>query len=195
MVDKNGIAEQFESRFEQALVFANRVHAGQKRKYSGAPYIAHLLGVTALVLEDGGSEDEAIAAVLHDTAEDQGGEETIAQIQQKFGEKVAAIVRECSDTLENPKPPWKGRKLRHLEILQTAMPETIRVMLADKVYNARNLLHGLQDSGDDLWSSFKGGREGTLWYFHEMLTVFQKRHSGYLVHELERLVEAIEKIA
>lgn len=195
MSDNESNIECFETKFEQALVFANRAHAGQKRKYSGAPYIAHILGVTALVLEDGGSEDEAIAAALHDTAEDQGGEARIDEIRQMFGDKISEIVRECSDTLESPKPPWKKRKVNHLKRLQTAMPETIRVMLADKVYNARNLLHGLQDQGDRVWKSFKGGRDGTLWYFREMLAIFRERHSGYLVNELERLVAAIEKIA
>jgi (p)ppGpp synthase/HD superfamily hydrolase len=195
MSDNESNSECFETKFEQALVFANRTHAGQKRKYSGAPYIAHILGVTALVLEDGGSEDEAIAAALHDTAEDQGGEAKIDEIRQMFGDKIAEIVRECSDTLESPKPPWKKRKVNHLKSLQTAMPETIRVMMADKVYNARNLLHGLQDQGDRVWKSFKGGRDGTLWYFREMLAIFRERHSGYLVNELERLVAAIEKIA
>lgn len=194
MTENQNFSDHFTARFERALVFANRMHAGQVRKYSGAPYIAHLLGVAAFVLEDGGSEDEAIAAILHDTAEDCGGEDTLEDIRQKFGEKIAKIVRECSDTLERPKPPWEERKRNHLEVLRTAMPETIRVMLADKVYNALSLLHALQDSGDQVWHKFKGGKDGTLWYFHEMLAIFRQRHSGFMVRELARLIAAIEEI-
>jgi len=179
-------------KFEEALIFANRIHAGQKRKDSGAPYLAHVLGVTALVLEDGGSEVEAIAALLHDTAEDQGGEEILAEIRDKFGEKVEQIVRECSDTLITPKPPWKGRKENHLDVLKKALPETIRVMQADKVYNARNLQRSLLENGTPTWENFKGGRDGTLWYFRQMHTLLSQTRSGYLMMEFDRLIELIE---
>ena len=180
-------------RFEQALVLANQIHAIQKRKDSGAPYMAHLLGVAALVLEDGGSEDEAIAALLHDSAEDHGGEEILKTIGEKFGEKVAQIVRECSDTLEQEKPPWKPRKQAHLKLLENALPETIRVMMADKVYNARTLLYGLESNGDEVWRNFKGGREGTIWYFREMYALFSKRSSSFMLRELARLIAALEE--
>lgn len=182
----------FSSRFEDALVFSNQVHASQKRKGSGAPYFAHIMGVTALVLEDGGSEEEAIAALLHDSAEDQGGKAMLAAIRDKFGEKTARIVEECSDTLVAPKPPWKKRKENHLRVLETASDETIRIMLADKVYNARNLLRGLTEHGDQVWENFKGGRDGTLWYFRQMHTLFSQRHSGYMLNEFTRLIQAIE---
>jgi len=179
-------------KFEEALLFANRIHAEQKRKDSGAPYLAHVLGVAALVLEDGGSEEEAIAALLHDAAEDQGGEEILAEIQGKFGEKVSQIVRECSDTLISPKPPWKRRKEYHLNVLKSALPETIRVMQADKVYNARNLQRSLIEHGPQTWQNFKGGREGTLWYFRQMYALLSKVRSGYLMMEFARLIEVIE---
>lgn len=179
-------------KFEEALLFANRIHAQQKRKASGAPYLAHILGVTALVLEDGGSEEEAIAALLHDAAEDQGGEEVLAAIREKFGEKVEQIVRECSDTLVSPKPPWKERKEDHLNGLENALPETIRIMQADKVYNARNLQRTLIEQGPQTWQNFKGGREGTLWYFRQMHTLLSQTHSGYLMDELARLIEVLE---
>ncbi len=182
-------------RFEQALSLAIQVHANQRRKDSGAPYIAHVLGVTALVLEDGGSEDEAIAALLHDSAEDQGGEEMLATIRAKFGEKIAAIVDECSDTLEMPKPPWQARKQNHLARLEHASPEAIRVMAADKVYNSRNLLRGLLERGDTIWENFKGGRDGTLWYFKQMHNILNKIHPGYLTNELFRAIEDIELIS
>lgn len=179
-------------RFEEALLFANRIHSEQKRKDSGAPYLAHALGVTALVLEDGGTEEEAIGALLHDAAEDQGGEKILAEIREKFGPKLEQIVRECSDTLVSPKPPWKGRKEYHLSGLKTALPETIRIMQADKVYNARNLQRSLIEHGSQTWQNFKGGREGTLWYFHQMYDLLSQTRSGYLMMEFARLIDLIE---
>ena len=179
-------------KFEEAMIFANRIHAKQKRKATGAPYMAHILGVTANVLEDGGSEEEAIAALLHDAAEDQGGEEILLTIREKFGEKVEQIVRECSDTLVSPKPPWKERKENHLHAVETALPETLRIMQADKVYNARNLQRTLIEQGPQTWQNFKGGREGTLWYFRQMHTLLSRTHSGYLMGELARLIEVLE---
>ena len=179
-------------KFEEAMIFANRIHAQQKRKATGAPYMAHILGVTAMVLEDGGSEDEAIGALLHDAAEDQGGEEILAAIREKFGEKVEQIVRECSDTLISPKPPWKERKENHLNEMANALPETIRIMQADKVYNARNLQRTLIEQGPQTWQNFKGGREGTLWYFRQMHTLLSRTRPGYLMKELARLIEVLE---
>jgi (p)ppGpp synthase/HD superfamily hydrolase len=180
-------------KFEQALMFANRVHARQQRKESGAPYLAHVLGVTSLVLEDGGSETEAIAALLHDTAEDGGGELILDQIGEQFGAEIAEIVRQCSDTLTTPKPPWRGRKEAHLAKLATASPEAQRVVLADKVYNTRALLRSLKEFGPRVWASFKGGRDGTLWYFHEMHALFNQTRPGYLVNEFARLIGEIEQ--
>lgn len=181
-------------KFEEALTFANQVHAAQKRKDSGAPYFAHVIGVAALVLEDGGSEEEAIAALLHDTAEDQGGQAMLDEIAERFGRKIAQIVAECSDTLTSPKPPWRARKEAHLVTLRTARPETIRIMLADKVYNSRNLLRSLQERGDLVWGNFKGGRDGTLWYFKQMYRVFTHTFppSNYLMDEFARNIQRIE---
>ena len=192
MSDQRNNQTSLVTKFEEALIFANRIHAQQKRKASGAPYLAHILGVTALVLEDGGSEEEAIAALLHDAAEDQGGEQVLAEIQEKFGEKVAQIVRECSDTLVSPKPPWRERKENHLHEIETALPETIRIMQADKVYNARNLQRALIEQGPNIWGNFKGGREGTLWYLRQMHTLLSRSRSGYLMKELARLIDLLE---
>ncbi len=94
------------SRFEEALVYANKIHEGQTRKRSAVPFVSHLLGVTSLALEYGANEDEAIAALLHDAAEDAGGEERLSDIHERFGAAVADMVRDCSDTLAMPKPPW-----------------------------------------------------------------------------------------
>ena len=179
-------------KFEEALLFAMQVHAGQMRKGSSTPYFAHVLGVTSLVLEDGGSETEAIAALLHDCAEDGGGQSTLDQIRDRFGADVAEIVLECSDTLEDPKPPWRERKQAHIDTLRTGRPESIRVKLADKLHNAHDLLRSLNEHGESIWNDFKGGKDGTLWYFREMHAVFSETRSGFLLDEYGRLIELIE---
>jgi len=136
------------SRFENALVYAAQLHARQVRKRSNVPYIAHLLGVTSLVLEDGGQEDEAIAALLHDAVEDQGGIETLKEIQQKFGLEVADIVIGVTDAISDPKPPWRERKEAYIASIRTASPAVLRVSLADKVYNARATLRDIRREGE-----------------------------------------------
>src|SRR5574338_1076604 len=121
------------ARFDDALVFAARLHRRQIRKGTRIPYIAHLLAVTALVVEDGGDEDQAIAALLHDSVEDQGGLATLEEIRQRFGERVAGIVLACSDSTTSPRPPWRERKENYLAHLKHAPPDALRVSLADKV--------------------------------------------------------------
>lgn len=180
-------------RFRQALVFAFDLHARQARKGSGVPYFSHLMGVAALVLEDGGGEDEAISALLHDAVEDQGGRQTLETIRQRFGERVAAIVLACSDTDQSPKPPWRERKLASLAHLREADPAVLRVSLADKIHNGRELLLLHSRYGPELWQRFRGGREGTLWYYRELLDIFRARRSDPLVDELERLVRELER--
>ena len=159
------------------------------------PYFAHLLGVTALVLEDGGNEDEAIAALLHDAVEDQGGLDTLAEIKEKFGEKVAAIVLEVSDSTSQPKPPWEERKSAYIESIQGASPSAIRVSLADKVYNARSIMRDLQNEGESVWEKFNGGKKGTIWYYEQLLIEFSRCSSGSLVLDLERCVREIKSLA
>lgn len=182
-------------RFEEAFLLANRLHAEQKRKISGAPYMSHLLSVAALVLQDGGGEDEAIAALLHDAAEDQGGEETLALIKEKFGEKIAQIVEDCSDTFEIPKPPWKDRKEAHIARIKKVPPPSIRVILADKLHNARALLRELRAQGDGVWDSFTGNKEGTLWYYRTLHNTLGEPNQGYLWTEFGRVLEQIEQLA
>ncbi|MBN2044332.1 MAG: HD domain-containing protein [Anaerolineales bacterium] len=183
---------QLGEKFEQALEFALHIHRGQTRKGSQTPYFAHILGVASLVLEDGGSEIEAIAALLHDAAEDGAGQQTLDQIRVQFGEEIAGIVLDCSDTLETPKPPWRARKQAHIDHLENSRPESIRVKLADKVHNANNLLRSLHEHGPSVWDDFKGGRAGTLWYFKEMYAVFSQTRAGYLMDEFARLIEKID---
>lgn len=182
-------------RFGQAFDLANQLHAGQLRKASRVPYIAHLMAVCALVLQQGGDEEEAIAALLHDTAEDQGGEQTLELIRGQFGEQIAQIVEECSDTFEVPKPPWRARKQAHLTKLETALPATQRVMLADKLHNSRALLRDLRREGAAAWDKFNGGKEGTLWYYRAAHAALGQHHKGYLWEEFGRVLAEIERLS
>ncbi len=179
-------------RFQDAFDYAFELHGRQVRKGTGAPYMAHLMSVAALVLEDGGSEDEAIAGLLHDAAEDQGGDATLAEIRRRFGEPVAEIVLGCSDTLVMPKPPWRERKERYLQHLRSASPAVQRVSLADKVHNGRDLLSCYRQTGEQVWTAFRGGREGTLWYYHAITALFRELTAGPLMAELERVVAELE---
>ena len=155
--------------FESALKFAARLHAGQPRKGSDAPYISHLLAVAAIVLEHGATEKEAIAALLHDAVEDQGGQETLEKIRCRYGKRVASIVAACSDTDQTPKLPWRERKEAYVERLRSA-PYSVRlVVAADKLHNARHMLSSYRVQGEYLWSNFKGGRDGTLWYYRPVV--------------------------
>lgn len=175
-------------RFSDALTYANRIHADQTRKGSGVPYISHLLAVCALVMEHGGDEDQAIAALLHDAAEDQGGYETLSDIRARFGERVARMVGELSDTFETPKPPWRTRKETYLAHLPHAPADTLLVSLADKVHNARTILADYHQVGPEIWSRFNQGREGTVWYYQSLVKVFQQISPSFLTQELSRVV-------
>lgn len=186
------MASRLTAQFEEALVFAAHLHSNQTRKGSQTPYIAHLLSVAALVIESGGDEDTAIAALLHDAVEDQGGYETLAVIRQRFGEKVADIVASCSDAYTIPKPPWKERKIAYLAHLPEATSEARLVSLADKIHNARSILRDLQE-GENIWEKFKGGKEGTLWYYRSLVDIFQQLDRGFLVDEFSRVVNQIEE--
>jgi (p)ppGpp synthase/HD superfamily hydrolase len=185
---------ELSARFEEALVYAARLHIRQKRKTTQIPYISHLLSVTALVLEDGGDEDQAIAALLHDAAEDQGGQATLDEIRKRFGERVAFIVESCSDAFGSPKPPWRDRKESYLAHLREAPADVRRVSLADKVHNARSILVSLQKEGDVVWDRFNGGREGSLWYYRSLVQVFRQTGSDFMTGELERTLAEIESL-
>lgn len=182
-------------RFEDALQYACRLHQRQRRKGTGVPYVAHLLSVAALVLEDGGDEDQAIAALLHDGPEDQGGQATLDDIRRRFGDGVADIVAACSDTFEKPKPAWRPRKEAYLQHLQDAPPEVLRVSLADKLHNSRSILRDLRTLGEPVWERFMGGRDGTLWYYHALVQIFQQRFSSPLVVELQQVVNEMTLLA
>ncbi|MFL9457023.1 MULTISPECIES: HD domain-containing protein [Nostocales] len=178
-------------RFESALIFATRLHVNQTRKVGGTPYIAHLLSVTALVLEAGGSEDEAIAALLHDSIEDQGGKPMREQILQSFGATVVEIIDGCTEWDTPPKPPWQERKNRYLEKLRHASPSVKLVSIADKLHNARSLLADWQKFGDAIWTEFNGGKEKTLWFYQSLVQVYRETGSNSMIEELERVVQQL----
>jgi len=180
------------SRFEEAMGFAFQLHVDHRRKGSDIPYMAHLLGVTALVLEDGGDEDEAIAALLHDAVEDCGGVETLEEIRVKFGEHVAYIVDHCTDTYVVPKPPWRARKEHYIVRLRDASPDIFRVSVADKLHNARSILWDLRQDGESIFERFNGGKDGTLWYYHTLLELFQSAFSSPMIQELDCTLDEIE---
>lgn len=179
-------------RFEEALIYATRLHAHQKRKGRGVPYIAHLLAVASLIIEGGGDEDLAIAALLHDAVEDQGGLITLREIERRFGKRVAHIVEDCSDANVLPKPAWKPRKEAHLARLRNADRDVLQVALADKLHNARSLLEDLRKDGTASLERFRGGQEGTLWYYQSAVKLFQEAHPGAWADELARIVAEID---
>lgn len=180
------------SRFDEALVYASRLHAGQIRKGTDIPYVSHLLAVAGLVLEAGGDEDEAIAALLHDGPEDQGGLATLNDIRVRFGERVGDIVAACSDTFEQEKPPWKARKQAYLDHLLIADDAVRLVSCADKLHNARAILADYRCHGEVLWDRFNAGREDILWYYAALVRIFVANGPAILSGELARVVAQLK---
>ena len=183
------------TRFEEVLVFATQLHAGQTRKGTTIPYISHLLAVTAIVLEHGGDEDEAIAALLHDSIEDQGGASTREEIRSRFGDRVVEIVDGCTDTDVMPKPPWRVRKEAYITHISVASAPVRLVSAADKLHNARTVLEDYRIVGEALWKRFNGGKEGTLWYYRAAVDALRKSGTSPLIEELDRVVSEIECLA
>jgi hypothetical protein len=179
-------------RYDRALALARHLHRDQVRKGTGIPYMSHLMAVSSLVLDDGGSEDEAIAALLHDAVEDQGGKDTLRLIGHQFGVHVAAIVDACSDTDVVPKPPWRARKEAYVAHLSdTQLPDgTLRVSLADKLHNARAILFDMR-AGADVFSRFSASREETLWYYDALATTFAVLSTSAMVAELRTVVDEL----
>ena len=182
-------------RFQTALNLAFELHQNQIRKGSQVPYFSHLMGVSTLVLENGGTENEAIAALLHDAVEDQGGLPTLERIKAEFGDEVADIVDGCTDAYTHPKTDWKARKINYLERLKTASNSVVLVSLSDKVHNSRSILRDLQKEGDTIWDWFKGKKAGTLWYYQSLANIFDESSYSFLKQELRQLVEELITLA
>ena len=190
-------------QFSKALVYAELKHHNQVRKGGDIPYVGHLLAVAGLVINDGGSEVQAIAALLHDAVEDAGGPATHDEIEKNFGEDVARIVEQCSDTDKEPKPPWRERKQKYIDHLADVGEDTILVSVADKLDNARSMLRDYHTHGPALWQRFTvKDPHDHLWYYGELLKAYRSRgctswmvdELGRVVDELTRLVESVNRI-
>jgi GTP pyrophosphokinase len=181
-------------RFEAALSYAVRLHRDQWRKARRVPYVAHLLAVASLVLEHGGDENAAIAALLHDAVEDQGGLPVADEIRRRFGTNVADVVLACSDAHAVPKPPWHERKAAHLAHVAAASPVVKLVFAADKLHNARSLAIDYGLCGEGLWSDFRGGRQGTLWYYRSAVEAVRGGVPEALVADLDEAVIRLEQL-
>lgn len=182
-------------RFDAALLLASDLHRQQVRKESGVPYVSHLLAVCALALEFGADEDQAIAALLHDAVEDQGGLDTAARIRTRFGDRVAELVLALTDAVVVPKPPWRERKEVYLRHLAAAPDEVLLVSCCDKIHNARSIVQDHGQSGAALWSRFTGGRDGTLWYYRELAAIFARRGPSRPARLLGELAATMQTLA
>jgi (p)ppGpp synthase/HD superfamily hydrolase len=190
-------------RFDEALQYAVEAHGDQTRKGTGVPYVSHLLGVASLVLEEAGDEDEAIAALLHDVVEDQGGGPRLDDVRQRFGERIADLVEACSDSLEQDqelKPPWKTRKERYIERVRTEHDDSaLLVSVADKLYNSRAILRDLRFAADRqaVWDRFGRERDCVLWYYRSLVDAFRSRRkdADRLLEELDATVTELEDLA
>jgi len=180
-------------RFSTALSYAHELHAAQRRKGTRIPYIAHLLAVTSMVIEAGGDEDTVIAALLHDAVEDQGGQDTLRRIRQRYGVRVARMVEENTDADVIPKPEWRTRKMEYLKAMPKKSRRALLVSLADKAHNAEAILIDYRRIGEKLWQRFSGGRDGTLWYYRSLVKAFRKRPtSPELFRRLRAAVKELE---
>ena len=181
-------------KFEEALVYATRLHCNQKRKKTGVPYIAHILGVTAIALEYGANETESIGALLHDTVEDCGGAPMLKEVRRRFGQRVAKVVDGCTDADTYPKPPWRERKEKYLRHLKTADADTRLVSAADKLNNVRSILSDYRVVGESVWSRFNGRREGTLWYYRTLRDEFLRRDKNRITRDFDLAVRELESL-
>ena len=186
-------------RFHEALTFATEAHEGQGRKGTAIPYIAHLLAVAAIVLENEGDEDQAIAALLHDAIEDQGGDEMRQRIRRRFGDRVTMMVDDCTDAEVEPKPPWKERKLAYLAHIPHAHADSLLVSMADKLHNATSTLHDQRRHGMCVFDRFHAGPEDTVWYYESLVQAFAAREpqgrAADLLDRLETVVRALRQNA
>ena len=181
-------------RLAEAFAYAERIHRGQTRRKSLAPALSHLMAVASLVMENGGDEEEAMGALLHDGPEDCAGRQTLTEIQQLFGDRVASIVAGCTDSMETPKPPWKERKSDYIAHLARADESTLLVSLADKVHNVRSLVVEYRAVGEELWQRFSATRDESLWYYASLLKVFEETDSGRCVVLTRELALALGEL-
>jgi (p)ppGpp synthase/HD superfamily hydrolase len=180
-------------RLQRAFRYAAEKHAGQTRKQTAVPYLSHLMAVASLVLEAGGDEDLAIAALLHDVVEDCGGMPRLREIRKMFGARVARIVEGCTDSFGEPKPEWIERKKDYLREVKHADAETRLVSASDKLHNVRTILSDYRRDGEAIWVRFSGKKDGTLWYYRALSDEYQRRTRNRITRELEIVVTELEK--
>ena len=180
-------------KMDDAFAYAHSVHATQTRKGTDRPYLSHLMGVSSIVLDDGGSEEEAIAALLHDAAEDHGGRERLEDIRSRFGDEVAKIVEDCTDSWSNPKEPWIERKQAYVQHARTLSAPSLRVSAADKVHNTYAILRDLRNSGEAVWSRFSATPDDVMAYYEGLVRAYREAGGGRLVDELDRIVRGIRR--
>jgi (p)ppGpp synthase/HD superfamily hydrolase len=180
-------------RLNAALEYAAWLHKDQFRKGTEIPYIAHPVAVSMIAMQYGATEDEAIASLLHDAIEDQGQEgKTQIEILEKFGAQVLAIVEGCTDATETPKPPWRDRKECYIASLAHKSASIRLVSACDKLHNAQAILRDYQAIGDEIWQRFKGGKEGTLWYYRALVDAFKAAGALPMLEILEQVVGELE---
>jgi (p)ppGpp synthase/HD superfamily hydrolase len=182
-------------RLRHAFDYAATLHASDVRKGSRVPYLSHLLEVCAIVLRYGGNEDAAIAALLHDAAEDHGGKPRLVDIQMNFGKAVAGVVQECTDSTETLKEPWEGRKRSYVKHLAKASRGGLLVSAADKLSNVRAILSDHYVIGDKVYARFKRPKKRTLWYYNALCRVFSTHLRGDLPKELRRTVAELNRVS
>lgn len=181
------------SRLQQAFRYAAEKHEGQARKRTAVPYLSHLMAVASLVLEAGGDEDMAIAALLHDVVEDCGGMPRLREIRKKFGSRVAKIVEGCTDSFGEPNAEWVERKKDYLREVTHAAAETRLVSASDKLHNVRTILSDYRQDGEAIWARFSGKKEGTLWYYRALSDEYQRRNPNRITRELALAVAELER--
>lgn len=181
-------------RLQRAFRYAAEKHDGQARKQTAVPYLSHLMAVAALVLEAGGDEDLAIAALLHDVVEDCGGMPRLREIRRQFGPRVAHIVEGCTDSFVVPKPEWIERKRQYLDEVKRADAETRLVSASDKLHNVRTILADYRKDGEAIWARFNGKREGTLWYYRALSEEYERRNQNRTTRELALAVAELERV-
>jgi len=189
----NSLRPHLGPRLQRGFRYAAEKHAGQTRKQSAVPYLSHLMAVASLVLEAGGDEDMAIAALLHDVVEDCGGMPRLREIRKQFGPRVAKIVEGCTDSFGEPKAEWVERKKDYLREVKHADVETRLVSASDKLHNVRTILADYRQDGEAIWTRFSGKKEGTLWYYRALSDEYQRRSPNRITRELEIVVAELER--
>jgi (p)ppGpp synthase/HD superfamily hydrolase len=183
------------SRFDDALAYTSQLHRTQLRKGCEIPYISHLLAVAAIALENGADEDQAIAALLHDAVEDQGGLPQLEAIRARFGDNVAAMVADCTDAHGEPKPEWRPRKEAYIASLANKPARSLAVSLADKTHNASAINADLRGVGSEVWDRFTAEKHETLWYYRALAQAFREKAPGIAAERFAREVAEMEELA